>query len=386
MEISDASLNTWHEEILFFKGDDFFRSLHLAIDSAKFSIDMEFYIFENDNIGKRTIKKLVEAAARGVNVKILVDGVGAAGFARNFSEDLERAGIFWKVYHELPFYSFINNPRKIFERRFFKMFGLINKRNHRKVVVIDSTTAWVGSTNVTDCHTKEFHGEKAWLDISMQVKGLGIKDLILAFNHALKPLRLHSWKELRAWYAREKRYLSPLVRLNVTGSMRRKNYHELLLKIRRARKELFIMTAYFVPKRSLLRALKFAASKGCDVKIIVPKRSDIFFMPWIMSAYYEELLINGIKIYEYIPVMLHAKSLIIDDWAIVGSTNLNHRSIMHDLEVDLVVSRQNNRELLRGEFLKELSNTVKIGEADLKSRGFLQRIFSRVLLIFRDWF
>jgi cardiolipin synthase len=152
--------------------------------------------------------------------------------------------------------------------------------------------------------------------------------------------------------------------------------------MRSAQKRVWITTAYFAPSHGLLRALESAVDNGADVRILVPRNSDIFFMPWVTRAYYSRLLKRGVKIYEYLPRFLHAKSAVIDDWALVGTTNLNRRSFAHDFEIDVVLSKVGSVEELATQFLVDLNSSEQIMVPAGGVKAFLGRWVS---LIFKNW-
>jgi cardiolipin synthase len=176
-----------------------------------------------------------------------------------------------------------------------------------------------------------------------------------------------------------------LVRLNDSLRNRHFFYHDLLRRISQAKQRIWITSAYFVPDHRLINHLRFAAWAGVDVRILLTQKSDIFFMPWVASVFYPKLLQAGVKIYEFIPHFIHSKTMIIDDWAIVGSTNLNHRSLFHDLEVDLVLTHESTKASLQQEFLGKLSDTRVVTEETQPRRFWYQRLFVKFLLLFRQW-
>jgi cardiolipin synthase len=161
-----------------------------------------------------------------------------------------------------------------------------------------------------------------------------------------------------------------LVRLNTRRALRRENYLDLLVRILGAKRRIWIENAYFVPDGALIRALKVAAESGVDVKIVVPAISDVFFIPWVTAAFNLGLLRAGVKVFEYNKGMMHAKTVLIDDWGLVGSSNLNHRSLFHDLEADLVLA-------------DESACLSQVTLDNWRSRPTLERLIGKVLLLFK---
>ena len=157
----------------------------------------------------------------------------------------------------------------------------------------------------------------------------------------------------------------------------------LLRRIARAERRIWITSAYFVPRTLVTLALKSAASRGVDVRVLVPQVSDVFFVPWLTRLYSVFLISFGVRFFEYVPSVLHAKSAIIDDWTFVGSSNFNHRSFIHDLELDVVLSRPESINAMAAQFEKDcrLSSESKGGNAH---KGFIG-IIARLLWRFRRY-
>jgi cardiolipin synthase A/B len=374
-------MERWLEEQIFFDGDSFFEAMETAIANATQSIDLETYIFENDDFGKDLIGRLVAAANRGIKVRIIVDGVGSWGFSRYFKDAISKSSVVVKIYHRLPWESL--TPWELIRRRprFGQLFRRVNNRNHRKICIIDRKKAWVGSFNIAAYHRRKYVGDKAWRDTGLTISGTGVAVLNSAFDWIWFP-----WK--RTFTRRKKLqeiFTHPLLSLNQFRSFRRRNYKELLRKIRTARRRIWIANSYFVPHGSLLKALEQAGARGVDVRIIVPHNNDVFFIPWVSSAFYEGLTEAGVKIYEYLPSMFHAKTLLIDDLGMVGSSNLNHRSLFHDLEVDVLISHPETLATLVSQYERDMENSTLIEKVDRRVRPLWVRLLGKLVLFFRYW-
>jgi len=362
-------------------GDAFFQHLETAIASAKQSVDLEFYIFAVDQTGARFFETLERAARRGVVVRLLVDGIGSTGFARNYRERSKAVGIKLRVFHELPWERWWPGRDGHPERRstWRRMFRRLNHRNHRKIVVVDGQTAFVGSFNVTKYHRASEMGASAWRDTGVIVEGDGVRVLSSTFEDVWGGRLQRLKRKLR----RKRLITNPLVRLNVTGKQRRESYLDLLVRMVGARKRVWITNAYFVPDGSLLRVLSVVAREGVDVRILVPGFSDVVFIPWVTSAFHFGLLSAGVKIFEYRGSVLHAKTMVIDDWGLIGSSNLNHRSLLHDLEADIVVTDEAALGEMQAHFCHDLERSVEVTLDTWRQRPFVERFLGRVLLWFR---
>jgi cardiolipin synthase len=152
------------------------------------------------------------------------------------------------------------------------------------------------------------------------------------------------------------------------------------VRILSAREKIWIESAYFVPDGSLVRALGAAAQGGVDVRIVVPATSDVFFLPWVTSAFHVGLLMVGIKIFEYGKGMLHAKTVVIDEWGLVGSSNLNHRSLFHDLEADVAFTDSKALEKLKHQIHRDIDLSREITLNNWFERPWIQRVLGRLLL------
>jgi len=356
----------WITETLYQAGDEYFDSLRDAIDAATSSIHCEMYTFASDEIGEQIFDSLCKAAQRKVSVSIIVDAIGSSGWETSFGQKAAKCGIQFKVYHPARF-SFIEK---------------LNKRTHRKLVIIDQKVAFVGSRNFTSVHSKRIKGEEAWRDISIKVVGDAVSDLVCAF--------MGSWISMRERIsARLKRQqvllrFPELVRLNSTWAQRRRFHRELKQKIHEAKREVWIVTGYFIPPRRLARALWHAARRGVNVRVLISSKSDVFFIPWVVAVYSLYLRERGVLFYDYQPSVMHAKSVIIDDWMTIGSSNFNHRSIFHDQEVDVVLSHPESMRALRDGYVQDIQKSKELSLEELRRMPFLVSLFGKVLLAVRS--
>lgn len=379
-------------EKVFHNGDSFFEGLLRDLESARTAIDFESYIFENDELGWRIARALKAAARKGVRVRLVVDGVGSPNFQADYLSTLLEAGVDCRIYHPFPWKLFWGRVSRLPSvRTFFTLLSKINQRNHRKVYLIDGQVAWLGSMNVSACHLEKLSGSSAWRDTGVRIEGERVAPLQAAFesawNEAWAFRRRRDWLSggLKHWWRYRKHSVHPLVRLNDTAARREKIYRDLLRRIASARDKVWITSAYFVPRAGLVRALCQAARQGADVRILLPSECDVFFIPWVSSAFYKQLLDAGVHIYEYQDRMCHAKTLLIDNWATVGSTNLNHRSMIYDLEVDVVLTTHEGRRSIAEQYRIDLEHAREVRLAEWKKRPWLERLACRTLLLIKHW-
>lgn len=372
-------------EMVFNDGDAHFAALLNDIKQAEHSIDLETFIFNKDALGERIVKALTQAADRGVSVRVLVDGAGSPWWTTSYAKSLEKAGATTKVFHPFPWQMWNWSRSVVRLPVLLKGFYLLlkaNSRNHRKVCLIDKAIAYVGSFNITSCHLSRDQGGKNWRDVSVRLTSYDLTELYRAFDMAWhhRPIK----ERLRAVFRNVRS--NPVFRLNYSRHRRRILYKNLLRRIRTCQQRIWITNAYFVPDNFLLRRLKEAAHRGVDVRILLPKKSDVMMMPWASSTFYFSLLQTGVRIFEYLPSMLHAKSLILDDWVLIGSSNLNHRSVLHDLEVDVHLTQAEPCSMVERQFLIDLENTREIDLVSWhKQRPWHQRLMGRLVLYLKYW-
>lgn len=383
---------SWSTETLFFDGDSYYDAAIASIEAATRSIDMETYIYDADSTGRRFEDALGRAVQRGVTVRLMVDGIGASTWTDRRARELEKLGAHVRIYHPVKFSSLMRRLmidvgiRRHTAKQGSALLSRLNRRNHRKMIVIDGREAWVGSLNISDVHSAKVIGPLAWRDTGARVEGKAILDLIAGFEFAW--VRSHTLDGHRRWteallpFRRREHTRSPLVRMNFTLRLRRKNFREFSVRLRDAEARIWVTNAYLAPSHPILRRLKAAAERGVDVRVLVPRRSDVFFMPWVAGSYYAELLHSGVRIYEYLPRFLHAKSVIIDHWAVVGTSNLNRRSLMKDFEVDIVLRKNESLSSLEEQFLRDLKESEEVRAA----RGGVRALLGRMIIVFmKEW-
>ena len=383
----------WTNERLIFDGDDYYRDILNAIESARESIDFESYIFDDDPVGLKFERALTAAASRGIRVRFLVDGIGSRTWIERRAEKLAQSGVEVRIYHPLRFYAALSRGlnrlgiglRLLEHGRY--IISRLNRRNHRKLVVIDSKIAWAGSLNVSAVHSAEFSGrEKAWRDTGVRTEGAPIEALANGFEYAFK--RSHDLEGRRSWGVSllelqgRRRLRSSFVRQNFTIGLRQRGFHEFLRRLGKAKRRIWITNAYLAPSSPVLKALSRAARRGVDVRVLVPSKSDVFFMPWVAGSHYPALLKNGVRIFEFLPRFLHAKSVLIDNWATVGSSNLNGRSLKNDLEVDIVIRTPATVRELAAQFERDLRESEEIRSSARGPRALIGRL---ILFLMRDW-
>jgi cardiolipin synthase len=308
-------------------GGEYFPALISAIEQARHEIHLETYIFADDAIGRRVAAALAHAARRGVAVRVLVDGFGARDFEAGMGSGLAAAGAEVLTYRP--------------EAGRFVMRRHRLRRMHRKLAVIDGSIGFVGGINVLDDFDA---GVAPRFDYAVRVEGPLVVRLHLAVRHVWRIVR---WARL----GRRPPPPASLPRQPVAaGTMRgalllRDNLahrHDIeyayLDAIRGARREILIANAYFLPGRRFRQALLLAAQRGVKVSLLLQGRSDHVLFHYATQALYDRMLAAGVRVYEYDQAELHAKVAVVDDdWATVGSSNIDPFSLLLAREANLVV-------------------------------------------------
>ena len=380
-----APARSWTREQLYFSGDTFFEAVLEAIGAAQHTIVFETYIFATDVLGKRVCSALVAAARRGVEVRVMVDGVGSPGWEATYGPELSSVRIKYRVFNRPPWARWwrqsLDSPRV---SSWGELLRRVNTRNHRKLVVIDGHQAFLGGMNVWGVQLESEAGNLAWRDTGVLVEGSGVVELSSSFDLIWEGIRGRARRLLGQLRRGQPTHNRSEVRINSFRKDRKRNHRLLLAQIESCKKRLWITSAYFVPPGSLLRVIAAACNRGVDVRVLVPRRSDVFFMPWATSAFYMALLRAGAAVYEYQPCMLHAKIIQGDSWAIIGSSNMNHRSILRDVEVDVVLGMDESLLQLERHYLLDLELSTRITERDYQERPLWVRFMSRLMLRIRS--
>lgn len=376
---------SWETEKLFFDGDDYFESLLEDMDLAQKSVTMEMYIFEQDEIGELFANKFINLIRRGIKVQLIVDGVGSYHFFDRFYGELLANGVEVRMYNPLPFYHPTFGELTLWQKIVLLWLRIlhINKRNHRKITIIDEKILYTGSYNITSDHSYHYN-KNAWLDTGVRVTGEAVKFAVMSFkrNWKLKDFRRYK-KALKKQYKLNWKRM-PL-RLNTSIRMRLFLARDLKNKIKFATSRIWITTPYFIPTRSFIKELARASRRGVDVKLLISAKTDVKIFNFLQYFYYPYLIKNKVKVFRYTPRILHAKHYIIDDWMMLGTTNLNHRSMIHDLEVDTIIGEHDNKMAMARHFQQECEQIPELTLEDLKKENLFTRLITSIFFIFRYW-
>jgi cardiolipin synthase len=325
-----------------------FADLLEAIRNAKDHVHMEYFILKDDGLGRDVMKALTERARAGVEVRLLVDGVGSGGRSRHFYDELTAAG----GKHAIFFPSLIS----YFNYR-------VNFRNHRKIAVIDGETAFIGGYNIGDDYLGLDPKWGYWRDAAVRIRGTGALMAQLRFA-----LDWNFASEEKLEYSPRYFHQSPLPEGSVVQVVSggpdtawnaiKDSY---LKMITTATETVYLQTPYFIPDESVMDALHIAAQSGVDVRIMIPSRPDHMFVYWAGHSYIEELLSSGVRAYTYDNGFLHAKTIVIDGIAAsVGSANWDVRSFSLNFETNALMYDEKVAGQLKQAYLDDLKYCTEL--------------------------
>jgi cardiolipin synthase len=351
-------------------GDDAYGAMLEAIGSAQRSLLLETYIFDRDQIGRRFIEALSAAAKRGVEVRVLIDAVGARYSVPSVLGMLQEGGVTVDVFNG----NVISGLR----------LPYANLRTHRKIMVIDGAIAFTGGMNIREAFSKEFSGDDCAFDTHFRVTGPVVADL-LAVSAADWQFSTGERLESEAWKvpAPEADAGSPVIVRTVSSGPDRSvetNHKMLMGAFSVARSSIKIASPYFLPDRELITALITAARRGVEVDIVVPSANNLKLVDLAMTAQFDQMLKNYCRIWRASGAFNHSKLMAIDGcWSYVGSSNIDPRSLRLNFEVDLEVLDRPFAQALERRIDLSISSAEEVTLHGLRSRPFAKRFVERVL-------
>ncbi|MDH3933558.1 MAG: phosphatidylserine/phosphatidylglycerophosphate/cardiolipin synthase family protein [Gammaproteobacteria bacterium] len=342
-----------------------------AIAAARHYLFLEMYLVESGVIADRFIDTLVQAAERGVQVYLLFDDYGAHQLNRDDRERLHHDNIHSLYYNPLQSHSILLNLYRIFWQRIH--LGLY--RNHRKLLLVDGRVAFSGGAGITDEIDPPAAPELRWRENMIEIRGPVLEDWQSLFTE--------SWKRLSK---------QPLTvpgitveyfengqsgRVTVNETRHRTGIQRSLLKqLKSARQRIWITTAYFIPSWSIRRKLKRAARNGIDVRLLLPGPvTDNPGVRYASRRYYERLLKSGVRIYEYTPRFLHAKTALCDDWVSVGSCNYDRWNLQWNLEANQEINNHELAVTVAGIFENDILDAIEYSRDEWQQRSQYMRLF-----------
>lgn len=341
---------------VFTEGDDLYDDMIQGILAADHSIAMECYIFEPDAIGMRFIEALRQQAMAGVRVQLHLDAFGSSVLAQ--STECVRmidAGIKLKWFNPL---------------RWFKPLHF-NRRNHRKLLVIDDRSVWLGGFNIHKENSQKDFGPDRWRDTHVRIDGAIAGQARIYFDRL--------WQGRRDWSPAYDQQADSMLISNQNWLQRHHLRRMLALRFYQAKKQIWMCTPYFMPDRFLQRQMLKAARRGIDVRLLLPYKTDHPVTQLVARSAYASLMESGIRIYEYQPRFMHAKTIVIDnDWCTVGSTNLDDRSFFVNYEINLVSLRTALVNQLQQNIIADINKSRQINPVQWARQGWQRWLYLRL--------
>lgn len=366
---SNAILTNNNEIQILRNGAETFPEIFRVMEQARHHIHLEYYIIENDRIGNYLRELLIRKAGEGVEVRLIFDDVGSWELKKKFIRSMSDAGVkvdcFMKV-------------------RFPMLTSRVNYRNHRKILVVDGETAFVGGLNFADRYQDGVPGIGPWRDTHLKVIGGGATALQIIF--------MADWYFVSKEVLKGEDYFKPfesgegkLVQMTASGpdSDWESIGQAYFAAIASATDYVYISTPYLMPTDDIVTALKTSALGGIDVRIIVPGLSDAITPKWGTNSYIEELLEAGVKIYFYKAGFTHSKVIIADGvFSSVGTANLDFRSLETNFEVNAMIYDEEIAGILASQFLDDQEKSELIILEEWRNRPRMNKIkesFARII-------
>lgn len=350
---------------VFTDGYSMYQELFRRIAKAKHHIHLEFYIFENDAVGRLLRDLLIDKAREGVSVRLLYDDVGCWDVNPMFYDEMLCEGI---------------EVRSFLKVRFPQFTSKVNYRNHRKLAIIDGNVGFIGGMNIALRYLKGVPWG-VWRDTHICLKGKAVYGIQTAF--------------LTDWFAVDRTLLTSaqyFPKMDSVGTSVAQivtsdpvgEWHDIMLGLVKAiscaQRYIYVETPYFLPTEQVMAAFQTAALSGVDVRLMIPKKADAFITHKGTMSYLDELMKSGVKVYFYRAGFLHSKLWVADDeWASVGSTNLDFRSFEHNFEANAFFYDEKTVCTLKEIFLEDMKKCMTLSQKIWDKRSFKNKIVESVV-------
>jgi len=358
--IDTGPIHRGNQVQLFFRGEDALASVCQAIEGATEEILLETYILRDDATGRKLLRLLSGAAARGVKVRVLADAYGSWTTKSAFWREMNGLGIEARLFR--PFWS--------------QMRGFLF-RDHRKIIAIDRRISFTGGMNVANEYGSSRHNkDAAWRDTHMRVEGPTAREMAIVFGEgwersdgaSLPPPPLAP-TDTGAVGAKS------LVLDSRPGRGHGETAAVLAALVGASRKRLWITNSYFAPNRTAIRLLGRAAQRGVDVRLLLQGRTDMPLVHRAGRGNFADLLGNGVRVFEYQSAILHAKTLVVDDYvSVVGSSNLDFRSFYFNAECNVLIFDDTTARAMADAFQEDLGQSIEMHLESWKRRPLVHRL------------
>jgi cardiolipin synthase A/B len=377
--LGGPALTAGNQVTLLVDGPATFASMSKAILAAQDHVNIETFIFDDDEIGQHFADLLIRKRAEKVKINLIYDSVGCMRTPSTFFQRLKDAGINVLEFNPI-------NPLKA------RKAQLDTSRDHRKLIIVDGKVAFTGGVNLSAVYSEgrslrsspDKGVQKSWRDTHVRIAGPAVAQF--------QKLFLQTWKDQKGPELPEGDYF-PQPKLeghayvevigSTPGDLKRLTYFMYVSAIKHAKSFVHLTTSYFVPDRQFMETAAKAARSGVDVKLIVPGTSDSNLAFYAGRSHYEDLLESGVRLYERQTRMLHAKTGVIDGvWSTVGSTNLDQLSFLKNNEINAIIVDTGFAEAMEGLFNKDISASEEITRQAWSQRPLWDRIKERFSRLF----
>jgi len=337
-----------------------------ACESATSSIDLEQFIFLNDQVGEKFLNVCRAKAKQGVHVRLLCDAAGSFSFfTSSIVEEIIQDGV------EVVFFNtFIPGA--------FHNHSLWFFRDHRKLLLIDKKVGFTGGI----CLSEEM---KDWRDTHVEIEGEVVREMELAFDTM--------WRRAYKRQHRRKNILSE-IKVGAQGfnyvtnsplPRRRFLYRRLIEAVRSSKRYVFLTTPYFVPDNRFLRVLKLAKHRGVDVRVLIPEKSDHRLVDIGAQTFFHSLLKSGIRVYLYKGTMIHTKTAVIDEeWSTLGSMNFDNVSFKYNFEANIISGDKDFTEELTSHFTQDIQNAHELTLDEWEKRSYFRQFLELLVYPIRS--
>jgi cardiolipin synthase len=369
--LTGAALSEGNRVAVLKNGVQFYPAMLTAIRNARKTINLEFYIYWDGEIGRTFAEALAERARAGVKVNVVLDSVGSGPMSQDLIEFMLRNGIRTEWYHPLRWYT----------------LSRFNHRTHRKLLVIDGEIGFCGGLGIADVWLGDAESKDHWRETVVRVEGPVVTQMQFAF--------MDNWIKSRGELLTGLDYFPQIEPTgNCLTQVLKSSPSEgssavklmFIVSIVSALKSIYISTAYFVPDSDTVRALEGAVRRGVDVRVIVP--GEITDVPIVRHAgrlFYGQLLKRGIRIFEYQPTMMHAKTMVVDGlWTTIGSSNFDDRSFRLNDEVNVNVYDPGVAAQMEQMFFEDLARSEEVEPRRWLRRPWVDRMKERVAGWFKE--
>ncbi|RPH49107.1 MAG: cardiolipin synthase [Desulfobacteraceae bacterium] len=379
--VTENPIMKGNKVILLADGQAAYAAMFKAIQNAKDHINLESYIIEDDETGRKFADLLLQKQMKGVQVNVIYDSVGSMNTPASFFQRLSDGGI-----QVIGFNSV--NPMKSGSK-----WGLTH-RDHRKILIADGKIAFIGGINISKVYSstpfKRIKNEKApihWRDTDIQIEGPAVAEF--------QKLFLDTWQKQKGPVISKRNYFpdlkeegNALVRVigSTPGETNRIPFIMYVSAITFAEHSIHMTNSYFIPDYQILKALADAVGRGVDVKIILPGITDSQLALYAQRYHYSGLLKSGVKLYEHRTSLLHAKTAVVDKvWSTVGSTNMDYLSLLNNDEVNAVILSHEFAVEMEKMFVSDLADSMQIQWDEWKNRPLLPRVREWFANLFSNW-